>query len=426
VGSALWRIGGGQPNVTMIVKATFGLVLEGSALRITPLPILRRDRHVDKDPVRSLECAAETAPVMFQVGVTVVGHCHAIGGAKQSRVRLVLRRGSLTLIDKSIAVYGDRDLDAVPQRFERMTLGYERALGGEAFSDNPIGIGAGKSSPKMPNLVDPTEPYGRVACFGPTPAIFPARRRLRGSLRPQVIERGIADYPADFSWNYFQAAPIDQRLNVLHGDEWLELHGMHPQHSRIRTRLPAPRALCHVYNHSLVSAPASVPLALDTLHIEPDAERCSLVWRGSFPIASELAAESLLIGGAVELPGETTQWPATAAELEPYASPPPETSELDGAFDDDLQQTAERSVRGAALEAMGSNAELPHTAASSQTAAQAATVPRRQSKTLRMVTPGGTLPPPQHDPDLTQERPLDESADADAGAPFPIIPPRED
>jgi len=123
------------------------------------------------------------------------------------------------------------------------------------------------------------------------------------------------------------------------------LEGVHPDYPSIRTRLPSPRAYARVYSRMSVGAPDWVQLAADTLHIEADDARCSIVWRGSFPTASELTAEQLVVGGALELRHLAPSWPATIDEVESFASPECRTEALRGGIDEDLQRTAESEAR---------------------------------------------------------------------------------
>jgi len=336
--STLWRWQG-RLYVTAIAKATFAFSLDDEMSCVAPEPVRRIDECARGVP--SLRAASEIAPQLRDVDVTLHGHAYAPPGTTQWRVRVAMERDGRLLLDKVLFVYGNRKRNKPePAPFERMRIGYERAYGGIGFSDNPIGVGADPGGDTLPNVVHPTDPFGRVGGFGAIPSRFPARRKRRGKLDPAVIENGIADYPPDFDWGYFQAAPEDQRLSALRGDEWLLLEGLHPGYPWIRTRLPSPRAVVRVYSHKSVGAPDTFPMAADTLHIEADEARCSVLWRGAFPIVSELAAEQLVIGGALELRHFPMAFPATIADVIGRASPQVDTAGLRGRVDDDLQRTA--------------------------------------------------------------------------------------
>jgi hypothetical protein len=338
VGSVLWRHRR-QLSCTVIVKATFQLPESGPMTRVNPQPIRRTDESRSGRP--SLAGAAETAPKMPGANVVLVGHAHAPkGGVSKLAIRLTLVHGHELLVDKLLHVYGDRQKGGKAKPFGRMPLGWERALGGIDLPDNPIGVGAGADAGELPNIVDPQNPSRKIAGYGPVPARFPKRRKLRGDVALELIENGIADYPDDFNWDYFHVAPKDQRIRRLKGDEWLLVENMHPRWPRIRARLPRARAYARVYQRRPVGAPELVTLTADTLHIEPDDDRCSLVWRGTFPIASELAAAELVLLGAVQCGDERVPWPATVAEVEQIASEPFDAEHLAGSNDEDLQKTA--------------------------------------------------------------------------------------
>jgi hypothetical protein len=340
--STLWRWQG-RLYVTVVVKASFAFSLNDEMSCIASEPVRRADECARGVP--SLRAASELAPQLGDVDVTLHGHAYAPAGSTRWRVRLGIERDGRLVLDKTLFVYGNRKRskpDPVP--FERMRIGYERALGGIGFHDNPIGVGVDAGGDSLPNVLHPTDPNGRVAGFGAIPCRFPARRKRRGKVDQAVIENGIADYPPDFDWGYFQASPEDQRLPALRGDEWLVLEGLHPSYPLIRTRLPSPKAVARIYSRKSVGAPDTVPLRADMLHVESGEARCSVLWRGSFPIASELAAEELCIAGALELRHNPVSFPASIAEVLATASPEVDTARLQGRADDDLQRTAESSA----------------------------------------------------------------------------------
>ncbi|HHH30918.1 MAG TPA: DUF2169 domain-containing protein, partial [Polyangiaceae bacterium] len=336
VGSVLWRHGG-RLLCTAVVKATFGLEARGPMRRTNPSPIRRSDDYLHGVP--SLAGASEVAPRMDQVDVTIVGHAYAKPPTDKRAIRFVFVQGHTVLIDKTLYVYGDRKKGEAPRPFERMRMGYERALGGLDFPRNPIGVGADADSRSRPNIVHPKGPKKKVAGFGPIPSRFLQRRQLRGNVPLERMADGIADYPEGFDWTYFQAAPHDQRLGRLRGDEWLMLEGMHPEHERIRARLPHARALCRIFTAQPVGVPETVEMVPTMLHIEPDDDRCSLVWRGSFPVVSELAAQQLIVAGAVQCGDEVVSWPANYAAVDVVASPAAPLSQIEGSQADDFQRT---------------------------------------------------------------------------------------
>ncbi|MEZ4437573.1 MAG: DUF2169 domain-containing protein [Polyangiaceae bacterium] len=337
VGSVLWRHGG-ELHCTAVVKASLELVPQGVMPLLNPSPIRRADDYLHGRP--SLAGASEVAPRMLCADVTVVGHAYAQQPVEKRAIRLVLVRGDRVLIDKTLYVYGDRKAGERPRPFTKMRIGYERALGGLSFAKNPVGIGLDDDSSRRPNVLHAKKPKEKVGGFGPIPARFLQRRQLRRDVALERMADGIADYPPDFDWSYFQAAPRDQRVARLAGDEWLMLEGLHPEHERIRARLPKVRALCRIYTARSLAVPEMVELEATMLHIEPDDDRCSLIWRGHFPVVSELLTQEIVLAGAVQCGDEPLHWPGSMDELEVYASPKASVSQFPGSLDDSLQRTA--------------------------------------------------------------------------------------
>ena len=95
------------------------------------------------------------------------GHAYARedGGVQAMKVKLTVARGETTLLDKELAVWGDRhwkgNEPTEAQRFESMALDWSRSFGGPEFATNPDGKGAqlietehGPVQP-LPNVEDP-------------------------------------------------------------------------------------------------------------------------------------------------------------------------------------------------------------------------------------------------------------------------------
>ncbi len=324
VGTTLWRYER-QLNVTLMVKATFQFCADGPMTLVSPEPLLTEDHHLRDQALYSLTGVEETVPQLQQPEVVFYGCAYAPPGCDQgvtqSTVRLVLSRDDHSLIDKQLVVYGNREPGGQSEPFQRLRLGYKCALGGIGFEENPIGLGLGGSDHQLPNVVSATDPTGEVVGFSPIPATFPSRKRRLGKLPSIALEQRIVDLPPDFDWSYFQAAPPDQRLGSLRGDEWLQLEGVTAGRRTLRTRLPGLNAVSRVYGHQTAGAPDYVPLVLDLLTINAERGVCWLVWRGSFPIIDEAALSSLTIAATIHRPGKGICWPATADGLVPVRDP---------------------------------------------------------------------------------------------------------
>jgi hypothetical protein len=301
-----WRFGG-MVRATAVAKATFALAADAVMPRVAPEPIVHAEVHYDDSPARSIRLTTDLAPYLNRADVLLTGHAYAPRGVfvETLPVRLGLFDGARPVLDKTVLVRQKGGLKRVP-------LVYERAYGGLGFADNPFGVGATTGSGE-PNILDSFDDR-RVAGLGPIGQIWPARKRLLGSLPRRALDpSGIMDLPDAFEWEYFQAAPPDQRVPFLRGDEWIVMDGLHPRHARLRSQLPGARGIALVYGLSPWGVVEGQPIALhaDTLRIDADEQRCSLTFRATFPIAEEALASLRVVLG-VELPGSPVTWPDPA------------------------------------------------------------------------------------------------------------------
>ncbi|APR77237.1 Hypothetical protein A7982_02584 [Minicystis rosea] len=332
--SALWRMDGFL-RATIVVKATFGLVPDGTARMIAPEPIVARDRHHEQNPASSVEAPGEVVPYLPRAGVVLTGHAYGPGGVRVPAVsaHLAIVRDRV-LVDKTIHVFGDRAAasPATPAHFQRMPLRYERAFGGPGIDANPIGMGAVAGS-ALPNLVDPEAPKRPIG-FGPIAASWPARRGLLDATARARLDERIQDLAAGFPFGYFQPAPFDQQLEALEGDEWIILDGLHPALARVRTRLPSARGLARA---AIGPGPLQpVELAADLLIIDADRQICSMIWRGHLVLAEgEATLARLRVHAGVEIPGRPIEWPRYDAPAVVAPAPATPTSGSAAASDDD-------------------------------------------------------------------------------------------
>jgi hypothetical protein len=302
-----WR-SRGQIHATVIAKATFAFASEAEMPRTEPQEILRGEVHHGKNPGRSVRFTSDLAPYLGLADVLFTGHAYAPPGAtvQSLPVRLTITDGNRVVLDKGLLVQDSAG-------FQRMPVVYERAVRGVNATENPLGVDAegGPSAANAANVVDPVEPL-RPAGFGPIARAWPARKRLLGDTPRKALDEPIIEIPEAFDWSYFQAAPPDQRVGYLRGGEWLALQGLHPTQPLLRMRLPEARGGARVYGLSTFGVSEGHPLALhaDTLRIDGDGQRCTVVFRASFPVPDEsaLAAVRLVVG--VDVPGTPLAWPA--------------------------------------------------------------------------------------------------------------------
>ena len=304
-----WRYRG-ELQLSVIVKLHLRM-RNNAAMEIAEAPPLAvRDRHHADDPTRSLIDASDLVPYRARADVWLTGQAYAPLGRRVRALvaRLGVYRQGSPLLEKTVHLVGSRRrADEEPEPFETMPIVYERAYGGAGFDANPVGVGADARS-ILPNVLDPDNPERPVG-FGPVSRYWKQRRRFLPQEWRRQLEQAIPELPSGFDWSYFQAAPEDQQLAFLQGDEWLVLDGMHPMFMRLQTRLPSIVAVARV----LPAQPSddlgdAVALVADTLAIDTDAESCSISWRGVIPVESEQALANMLVAGAVVRRHESVDW----------------------------------------------------------------------------------------------------------------------
>jgi hypothetical protein len=374
-----WRFRG-QLRVTAVVKTTFSWVPAAPMALADPDEIHAVDVHYDGDPwsarglypprpdgatgaggdpTRSLWAPSDVTPYRQFADVVLVGHAHVSSTSRKVARLAVLNEQ--TPIDKSIRV---------ESRWTRgsVALVYEHALGGPGWPDNPVGTGrdAGSPRPTLTALDDPRRP----ACFGPIARAWPARARWLGALDPTALAGPIAEVPDLFDWQYFQAAPPEQRTGFLRGDEWILLEGLHAEHAVLQMRLPGVGAAGRVYG--LDGGPTPITFHADSLFIDTDRGQCSLTFRGHFPVPDEDCLPRLTVLAGAELAGRPLRWPVSV---------PTPASELGAVMDD--PSTAESAAPAEPDEELAFGLEtLPFTTEA----------PLRRQSTQRMSWPDGGAP----------------------------------
>jgi uncharacterized protein YjbI with pentapeptide repeats len=307
-----WMVGKTSPpqwSATVLIKGSFRLSPGGTAVPEPESLALTGDKHLDDDPAKLLLYPSDFVYTKPRADLLLVGTYHAPGGKATDVGAAAFRVGSWS---KRVAVIGDREWGAffgqsAPRPLKSLPLTYEHAFGGPGYEKNPLGRGVadvvgpgGKVHRPLPNLERPERliaaPGDRVdpAGFGPLPGTWPQRMSKSGSFGKKWLASRWPWYPEDFDWSYFNAAPEDQQVSFLKGDEELVFENLHPAHARYACRLPGLRLRCFLQERVKASlALREVTLRLDTLWADMDAERLVLVWRGQAPVRSQKLDEIL-------------------------------------------------------------------------------------------------------------------------------------
>ncbi|WP_437324092.1 DUF2169 domain-containing protein [Sorangium sp. So ce381] len=298
-----WRTQG-RHYVTVIAKASFAFAIDAVMWRTDPQEILPAEVHHGKNPARSIRWSGDLAPYLGRADVVFTGDAHAPRGTEVQSlpVRLAVYSAGGWVLDKRLLVR-----DKGP--FRQIPLVYERAVGGANGWENPFDGEPMDGPASILDLQDPTRPAG----FAPLARTSPMRRRLLGSTPRKALEGPNADIPAGFDWSYFQAAPADQRIPFLQGDEWIVLEHVNPAAPRLQMRLPGARGVARIQGLDASASAAAdgelLELNADTLRIDGVEQRCTVVWRRVFPVSGEDALAAVRIVAGVEIEGEEIAWP---------------------------------------------------------------------------------------------------------------------
>jgi hypothetical protein len=299
----------GRTTLTVAVKATFALAESGMTL-VAPDKLVIWERLSEEGALME---DVDFVPYKPRAEVHLIGKAHSSTPVTHLVARLCVRSNAQVVIDKSVRVFGDRVGVGEPSPFQSMALDWRRSVF-DAMR-NPVGVAPG--SGRAPNLYDPDDPNGPIA-FGAIPRQWPARARFVGQSSsgknldlcgPQL------ELPKDVSWGYFLGTSEDQQASSLKGNEHLYLQNLVEGRPQFATQLPQARAVGVL----TTAAGAQTPLEfrLDTLIVDTDRMRASLVFRATLPFPPELASAGCRVVTGVELAGQAVDLTRVARASHP-------------------------------------------------------------------------------------------------------------
>jgi uncharacterized protein YjbI with pentapeptide repeats len=292
-----WQVKPPEHSIVVVVKATFALGDDGElALAAEQDPPSGDVFHeaVESASGNSLRYASDFAVFKPAADLLLVGHAYP-GEPTAGVASVELRVGDFR---RRLAVFGDRKwggfgFEGKPARFEKMPLRWERALGGPLSEANPVGRGF-KTGVMLPNLerpeqlVETKDDRPPPACFAPVAASWKARQAKLGTYDASWLKERWPYLPADFDWSHFNAAPPDQQVPYLRGDERYSIAGVRPNGGGFTGQLPGlrPRVFAQ-RTEETGGAFFEVLLRLDTAWFDTDSRKVVLLWRGLFLAADE-------------------------------------------------------------------------------------------------------------------------------------------
>lgn len=256
--------------------------------------------------------------------VLLNGHCHAPNGEPATEVKVALKVGTLVKAFKVIGarIYEDSALShsiSKPVPFTTMPITYAQAFGGvdrthadpakhKWYPWNPVGAGfypaassAQTNGLPLPNTEEldrpvtaPHEHYKPMA-FGPIGRAWRQRIQWAGTYDQAWLDHQFPFLPEDFDLRYFQCAPEDQQIDYPRGGEEVALLNLSDK-GRSAFRLPAnlKLAMLVVFHDDSTREAAAV---VDTVILEPDANRLTLTWRASSPLGRNIKEVAKVIVG---------------------------------------------------------------------------------------------------------------------------------
>lgn len=248
--------------------------------------------------------------------VILTGFAHTPAERPMQRLRTGLAIGPVA---KAVDVVGDRVWEGTlmsaepspPQPFSSLPVSYDTAFGGiddldpdddlpGAYQQNPVGRGWHRYRNRslvegrpLPNCEAPGEetevPWGDYppAAYGPIGRGWPDRLRFAGTYDEEWVADVFPFLPDDFDDRYYQCAPADQRIPHPKGGEEIRLQHLTPDAdplvSMVLPDLSIPAVFAHKRRGDL-----EVPAVTDTIEIEPELRRISVVSRASLPLDRDL------------------------------------------------------------------------------------------------------------------------------------------
>ncbi len=261
------------------------------------------DEYWGEPEVSSIKYASDFHTGKPATDIIMIGQAHA---PRQKPVEQLDVQLSVGHLNKTVRVIGDRQWQggqiSSPKPFVTMPVVYERAYGGQHQIDehhylaeerNPVGCGfVGKRSRRelegmaLPNIEDPNDlmtkagdqpiPTGFGAC---APNWMP-RRQFAGTYDDAWQKTRAPYLPQDFDSRFLNAAHPDCIYSgYLKGGEPVSISHMHPD-GLLQMQLPMVKFLCEL---TLQGQRHPLETHMDTVTLEPNEKKISLLWRTHFP-----------------------------------------------------------------------------------------------------------------------------------------------
>lgn len=309
----------GRDELVVVVKASFIADAAGKfAIAAKQRAIYAADDCFGEPGESSIRHECDYIPPKQSTDVVLVGQAYAPKGrARECDVSIAVGPTK-----KICRVYGERRWEkklgmwqmSSPQYFDVVPLVYERAFGGrdesaeseahyEVENRNPLGCGLKASKSKLdalplPNIENPTSLIKRIQ-DRPAPAGFGfigrdwfPRRALAGTYDTNWEQSRSPLLPLDFDPRYFNAAHPDL-VAVQHyvGGEPVEVINATPDGV---WRFALPRIKLDIAAVKFNDDPIKLEPKFDTVVVEPDERRVTLIFRARLNVYKEMTQYGLI------------------------------------------------------------------------------------------------------------------------------------
>ncbi len=286
----------------VIVKATFNIAKDFTLADDQPEPVAA-DVYWTEPGKSSLKFASDMHIGKSATDIIMIGHACAPEQKETTQLDVGLSVGK---VKKQVRVFGERQWQdgriTAPAAFKTMALVYEKAFGGDhviadkldsADTRNPVGKGfAGKRKVEemngmpLPNLEDPAQlirdytDTPNPACFACCAPNWQPRVEFAGTY-DEVWKTTRAPYlPTDFDKRFLNVAHPDLVYpGFLQGGEPVRISGMHPK-GDLQFDVPQVGLATQITMAGNVEQP---DFELDTLLLDPNQLKLSMVWRAALP-----------------------------------------------------------------------------------------------------------------------------------------------
>ncbi|HAN93887.1 MAG TPA: hypothetical protein DCQ33_17650 [Nitrospira sp.] len=320
----------GRELCVVVVKGTFHFDRSRRGyLADRQTPLVYADEYHGDPGLSSIRHECDFAYFKPRVDVIVQGAAMAPGDRP---VRQLQVRVDIDGWHKVATVFGDRHWESgffgqrmsEPKPFTMMPLLYENSFGGivrasskdgdrciDVCLENPVGVGiygqasSGDREPRLPNIERPQDlikhrhdrpqPIG----FGVVARSWQPRLAAAGTYDDRWFQEKYPFLPQDFSPAHFMCAPGDQQLSQLTGGEMIRCTNMTTE----GTWSAVVPTIHFPVSFKFANRTEQLQPMLDTLLVEPQADRMVLIWRAAARLGHRLVdLREVVIGEQAVVP----------------------------------------------------------------------------------------------------------------------------